>query len=132
LNDAQLDTPYRPEGWTARQVVHHLADSHINSVIRMKFALTEDEPRSNPMTKSPGPGWRMDARRPSKCRCGCSTRCTNAGSTCLRSLPASAFDRAFLHPENGRIPLNVAVAVYAWHGRHTRRHITSLREREGW
>jgi hypothetical protein len=132
LNDPQLDTPYRPEGWTVRQVVHHLADSHINSIIRMKFALTEDEPTIKPYDEV---AW---AQLPDSCAApvDVSLRLLDALHErwvyLLRSLPAAAFDRAFIHPENGCIPLSVAVAFYAWHGRHHVAHITSLRYRKGW
>lgn len=132
LSEAQLDTPYREGGWTVRQVVHHLADSHANSVIRFKLALTEDWPTIKPYDEA---AW---------ARLADSTRLAIDGSLVfldalharwvmlLESFSEADFERGFVHPENGRQTLERALAVYEWHSRHHVAHITSLREREGW
>lgn len=132
LNDAQLDTPYRPGGWTVRQVVHHVADSHMNAYIRFRLALTEDDPVIKPYSQN---AWAelYDARNlpvePSLVLIGG----IHARWVALAdSLPEDAFSRAFFHPERGRVPLGINLAMYAWHCRHHAAHITRLRERMDW
>ena len=132
LTDAQLDTPYRPDGWTVRQVVHHLPDSHANAYIRMRLALTEDAPKINPNDEA---RWAEleDARRgvvePS-------IKMVDAihlrWVMLLRTLEDNDWKRVYVHPEMGRVTMAKALDLYAWHTRHHLAHITSLRERMSW
>ena len=132
LTEAQLDTPYRPGGWTLRQVVHHLADSHLNGYIRFRWALTEDTPDIKTYDQE---RWAEleDARRMDIVPSLALLDALHARWVRLcRSLSSEAWDRAFLHPKSGRMTLHDALALYAWHGRHHTAHITGLRERKGW
>jgi hypothetical protein len=132
LSDEQLDTPYRPEGWTVRQVVHHVPESHMNSYIRFKLAMTEEEPTIKPYFED---RWALldDA---SQAPVGLSLNLLDALHErmvwFLRSLKGSDFQRTFRHPEIGTVSMDRNIALYAWHGRHHVAHITSLRERMGW
>ena len=132
LNEAQLDTEYRPEGWTVRQTVHHIADSHSNSLTRFKLALTEDEPP----TIRPYFEERWAELADSKLPVDVSLRMIEAIHTrwaaLLESMTDDGFKREFIHPETGNWPLEGALALYAWHSQHHTAHITRLREREGW
>jgi hypothetical protein len=132
LDDAQLDTPYRPDGWTVRQVVHHLADSHLNAFVRLKLALTEDAPVVKPYDEK---AWAAlpDARM----RIDVSLALLDALHARLiaacASLEPADFARTYFHPEHGRhLTLDWMVQQYAWHGRHHVAHITALRRRRGW
>lgn len=132
LTAAQLDTPYRDGGWTVRQVVHHLADSHMNSFIRIKLALTEENPTITPYDQS---AWAMlpdvigvDVGTSLALLEGLHAR----WSILLRSLRQKDYERTFLHPENGPMTIDRAVQLYSWHGRHHVAHITNLRTRAGW
>lgn len=132
LSEAQLDTPYRPDGWTARQVVHHLADSHINSVVRFKWALTEDEPTIKPYFEERWAELDDSRAAPVDVSLRLLESLHERWALLLRSLSPEQLDRCFRHPEMGKVRLRIAIAFYAWHGRHHIAHITSLREREGW
>lgn len=132
LSGDQLDTPYRSEGWTVRQVVHHLADSHMNGSIRFRWALTEDDP---PIKAYDQVGWaelddarRMDPAPSLALLDGLHARWVQLG----RSLAADDWARTFQHPKSGRMTLGEALALYAWHGRHHTAHVTTLRGRKGW
>jgi len=132
LNDEQLDTPYRPEGWTVRQVIHHVADSHMHSNIRMRFALTSLEPTIMPYEESV---WAElpDARYlPVEVSLQLLESLHHRWVTLLKSLGDADFARAFRHPELGTVRLDSNLALYAWHGRHHTAHITRLRERMEW
>jgi hypothetical protein len=131
LSEAQLDTPYRPDGWTVRQVIHHVADSHMNSFIRFRLALTEDEPAVKPYDEAK---WALlkDAGEPVEVSLQLIDSLHHRWVVMLRSLDASAFSRTMRHPEMGVFDLNFLCALYAWHSRHHEAHITGLREREGW
>ncbi len=133
LTPAQLDTPYRDDGWTVRQVVHHLPDSHLNAYTRIKLALTEDEPTIKPYEEARWaelPDARGGEIEPSL---SLLESLHQRWLMLLRQLSSSDFDRRFRHPEHGRIfGLNEVLAMYAWHGRHHVAHITSLRQRMGW
>lgn len=132
LNDEQLDAPYRPDGWSVRQVVHHVADSHLNSYIRLRLALTEEEPIIKTYMED---RWAelTDARAaPVEVSLRLLESLHGRWVMLLRSLAPADFARAFHHPELGRVTLNRNVALYAWHGRHHIAHITALRERRGW
>src|SRR5580700_6886701 len=132
LSDAQLDTPYRPGGWTVRQVVHHIPDSHINSYTRFRLALTEDEPVIKPYEEK---RWAdlSDARTlPVEVSLALLDSLHARWVPLLRSLSDADWKRSFRHPELGLVSLENNAALYAWHGRHHVAHITSLRERMGW
>ena len=132
LNDEQLDTPYRPEGWTVRQVVHHVPESHLNSYIRFKLAITEDEPTIKPYFED---RWAQldDARQaPIALSLDLLDALHGRWIWFLRSLEREDFQRTFRHPELGIVNLDKNIALYAWHGQHHVAHITSLRERNGW
>jgi uncharacterized damage-inducible protein DinB len=132
LTREQLDTPYRPEGWTVRQVVHHVPDSHLNAYVRFKLALTEDEPTIKPYDEK---RWAelMDTREtPIETSLALLGPLHERWVTLLRSLLAADFARTLRHPELGVMSLDKVLALYAWHGRHHVAHITSLRERMGW
>ncbi|GAF11130.1 hypothetical protein JCM19046_1621 [Bacillus sp. JCM 19046] len=131
LNDEQLDTAYRSEGWTVRQVVHHLADSHLNSYTRFKLALTE----TNPMIKPYEEGeWAQlpDSIMPVDVSLRLIAALHSRWVYLLRSMKQEDFERRFQHPESGEVSLKENVGIYAWHGRHHLAHITSLCSREGW
>jgi uncharacterized damage-inducible protein DinB len=133
LSPEQLDTPYREKGWTVRQVVHHLPDSHLNAYTRIKLALTEDEPTIKPYEEA---RWAElpDARSgPIEMSLDLLEGLHHRWVLLLRQLQPADFERRFRHPEQGRsLTLNEVVAMYAWHGRHHVAHITSLRRRMGW
>ena len=131
LTDDQLDTPYRPDGWTVRQVVHHLPDSHMNSLIRFKWALTEDRPTIKAYDEK---GWAVlpDSREPIAGSLDLLDALHRRWVSLLRSLSGAQLQCEFVHPESGRATLAVTVGSYAWHGRHHLAHIERLIEREGW
>ncbi len=132
LNDGQLDTPYRPSGWTVRQVVHHVADSHINSYTRYRLALTEDTPRIKPYREA---AWAElpDARiLPVDVSLELLRALHARWDVLLRSMSPQQFERTFEHPEHGPMRLDVSTALYAWHSRHHVAHVVSLRERNDW
>ena len=132
LTAAQLNRPYRDGGWTVRQVVHHLADSHMNAYIRFKLAVTKDQPAITAYDENL---WAQLADA-SGADVDWSLRLLEAlhgrWVMFLRSLDAAQFDRSFRHPERGLVSLDWTLALYAWHGRHHTAHITALRDREGW
>jgi uncharacterized damage-inducible protein DinB len=131
LNDTQLDTPYREGGWTVRQLVHHIADSHANSYIRVKLALTEDDPTIKPYDEAT---WANlpDSRLP----IDASLALTDAIHTrlvhLLESMSDADYQKTFRHPERGQVTLANNLAIYDWHSRHHLAHITRLRDRMGW
>ncbi len=132
LSDSQLDTPYRPGGWTVRQLVHHVPDSHINSYVRYRLALTEDEPVIKPYEES---RWAElpDARTaPVEVSLALLDNLHARWVPLLRSLTPAEWKRSFRHPDLGLVSLENNAALYAWHGRHHVAHITALRERMGW
>ncbi len=131
LGAGQLDTAYRPDGWTVRQVVHHVADSHINSFCRFRFALTEAEPMIKPYDEE---AWVKlpDGSLPPEVSLQLLSALHARWVAMLSGLPPEAWQRAFRHPESGRIPLDQALGLYSWHGRHHTAHITRLRERLNW
>ena len=132
LSPQQLETPYRPGGWTVRQVVHHLPDSHLNSYIRFRLALTEDEPTIKPYYEN---RWAElgDARHaPIDISLALLAALHRRWVLLLRALGPRELSRTFVHPELGVVDLDMNLSLYAWHGRHHVAHITSLRERMGW
>ena len=131
LSDAQLDTPYRDGGWTVRQVVHHLADSHANSYVRFKLALTEDWPTIKPYDEA---AWAnlKDSGLPIDVSVALLGAVHTRWIALLKSMTDADFERGFNHPESGRQNLSKALAIYDWHSRHHTAHITGLRARKGW
>lgn len=131
LNDAQLDTPYREDGWTVRQVVHHYADSHANSYIRVKLALTEDAPA---ITAYDEAAWARlpDSSLPVEVSLPFIEAVHARLVALLESMSEADYARTFVHPERGNVTLANNLALYAWHSRHHVAHITRLRERMGW
>jgi hypothetical protein len=132
LNDAQLDTPYRDGGWTVRQVIHHVPDSHMNAYIRLRLALTEDKPTIRPYEEA---RWAelVDAK----------SAPLDASQTLLdslhdrwdrlwRSLKPEHFARPLIHPDHGERNVDWLLFVYEWHGKHHTAHITELRKQKGW
>jgi uncharacterized damage-inducible protein DinB len=132
LSDAQLDTPYRPEGWTVRQVVHHLPDSHLNSYVRFKLALTEDEPTIKPYAENLWAELPDTKNTPVEVSLTLLDSLHDRWLRLLRSLTPEQWKRSFRHPAMGLMDLEKTLALYAWHGRHHVAHITSLRQRSGW
>ena len=132
LNEQQLDTPYRPDGWTVRQTVHHVADSHINSYVRFKLALTESEPPTIVPYYEDRWAELADSKLPIEVSLAIIDGVHQRWATLLDSMTDTDFNKIFKHPETGDWTLESALAMYAWHSRHHAAHITRLREREGW
>lgn len=133
LTDAQLDTPYRPGGWTVRQVVHHVPDSHLNAYIRFKLALTEDNPTIKPYEESRWAELPDTAVTPVGVTLVLLEALHRRWVSLLRAMTEEQWRRTFFHPEQGRaFRLDQIAAMYAWHGKHHVGHITGLRARMGW
>jgi uncharacterized damage-inducible protein DinB len=132
LSDEKLDTPYRDGGWTLRQTVHHLADSHINSLCRFKLALTEDEPPTIRPYYEDRWAELADSRVPVDLSLKILEGVHSRWTTLLESMTEDDFRREFIHPETGSWTLERVLALYAWHSQHHTAHITSTRERNGW
>ncbi|HXX00484.1 MAG TPA: bacillithiol transferase BstA [Candidatus Acidoferrales bacterium] len=132
LSDAQLDTPYREGGWTVRQVVHHVPDSHLNSYIRFKLALTEDEPTIKPYFEDRWADLADTKATPIEVSLTLLESLHDRWVRLLRSLKPEDWKRAFRHPELGAMTLEKTLALYQWHGRHHVAHITELRKQRGW
>jgi uncharacterized damage-inducible protein DinB len=132
LADAQLDTPYRPGGWTVRQVVHHVPDSHINAYVRFKLALTEDEPTIKPYEEARWAELADTRETPIETSLVLLERLHERWVAVLRSMSDKDFARRLRHPETGIQRLDQVLALYEWHGAHHVAHVTSLRERSGW
>jgi DinB superfamily len=132
LSALQIETRYRDGGWTVRQVVHHVADSHMHAYLRVKFALTEESPTIRPYDEA---AWSM---LPDVAALPIETSLTLLDvlharwTSCLRGLAPDQFARPFVHPELGAQRIDVSLLRYAWHGRHHVAHVTSLRERMAW
>ena len=132
LSEQQIDTPYREGGWTVRQVVHHLADSHMNAFVRFKLAMTEEQPTIKTYNQE---RWAQlaDAKAvPIVVSLNLFDSVHKRFVALLRSMSPADFARTMNHPEQGIVNLDRYLALYAWHGRHHVAHITSLRERKGW
>jgi uncharacterized damage-inducible protein DinB len=132
LSDDQLETPYREGGWTVRQLIHHVADSHANSYVRFKLALTEEWPTIKPYDEA---AWALLAdskATPVDVSLSLITALHTRWVALLESLTDADFHRGYNHPESGRQNLATALALYDWHSRHHTAHITRLRERMNW
>ncbi len=131
LSDIQLDTPYRPGGWTVRQVTHHLPDSHMNAYIRMKKAVTEDAPQISTYEEAE---WAKlaDSSGPLEVSLRLLAALHERWCTFMEGLGPTELQRVFRHPEWGETGVGLAIQQYEWHGRHHIRHISALRERRGW
>ena len=132
LNDVQLDTPYREGGWTVRQVVHHVADSHINAYIRLRLALTENEPTIKPYEESVWAKLDDAAHAPVEVSLKLIEPLHDRWVRLLKTVTPEQFARPLRHPEHGVKNVNWLVFLYAWHGRHHTAHITELRKQKGW
>ncbi len=132
LSPEQIDTPYRQDGWTVRQVVHHVADSHMHGFMRLKLALTEDTPTITPYDENAF-AVLADARLPIEVSLGLLDGLHERWTAIYRSMDEADFTRAFLHPElKETFTLDRHLQLYAWHSRHHAAHITALRQRQGW
>ena len=131
LDSDQLEIPYREGGWTLRQVVHHVADSHANAYVRFKLALTEEWPTIKPYEQA---AWAnlSDSRLPVEISLDMLVALHIRWVSLLESLSEEDFQRGYVHPENGRQDLAQVLAMYKWHSDHHTAHITNLRQRMGW
>lgn len=131
LSHNQIDTPYREGGWTLRQLVHHVADSHANAYVRTKLALTEDWPTIKPYDEA---AWARltDSRLPIDGSLAMIAALHERWVDLFEALSETDFQRGYNHPENGRQDLGTVLAIYAWHSRHHTAHITTLRSRKNW
>lgn len=132
LAEKQLDIPYRPGGWTVRQVVHHVPDSHLNAYVRFKLALTEDVPTIKAYDEQLWAKLEDSKSTPIETSLTLLESLHARMTVLLRSLKAADFARKFNHPERGPMTIDSLLALYAWHGPHHVAHITELRKREGW
>jgi hypothetical protein len=132
LNDEQLNTPYRDGGWTVRQVVHHVPESHMNAYIRFKLALTENEPIVKPYDEAAWAELPDVHETPIEVSLALLENLHSRWVPMLRLMSDSDFQKQFRHPEIGVVPLEKNLALYAWHGKHHVAHITALRERKQW
>ncbi|KYG31760.1 YfiT family bacillithiol transferase [Alkalihalobacillus trypoxylicola] len=131
LDNEQLDTPYRLEGWTVRQVIHHLADSHMNAYVRFKWALTEEKPVIKPYDETE---WAelYDYKLPIDISLSLLEALHKRWTHLLLSLTPADMEKTFMHPESGEVSVGKNIGIYAWHGRHHLAHITSLCKRKNW
>lgn len=132
LSESQLETPYREGGWTVRQVVHHLPDSHINAYVRWRLALTETEPTIKPYEEAAWANLEDAAHAPVEVSLRLLESLHERWVRLLRSLKPQEFAKTFCHPEHGVRTLDWMLFLYAWHGRHHVAHITELRKQKGW
>jgi len=132
LTDAQLETPYREGGWTVRQTVHHVFDSHANGFVRLKLALTEDHPTIKPYNQEAFAGL-PDSRLPIEISLGLLEGLHARWVALLENLKEGDLDKGYMHPEMGKfVPIGLFVSMYAHHGRNHVAQIAGLRERMGW
>jgi DinB family protein len=132
LQDQQLNTPYRDGGWTVRQVVHHVSDSHLNAYIRFKWALTENAPTIKAYDEHSWAGLKDSELTPVEVSLNLLESLHARWSVLLRSMSAEDFQRRFVHPDSGPHDVDWLLQLYSWHGNHHAAHITSLRERMQW
>ena len=131
LDDEQLNTAYRSGGWTVRQVIHHLADSHLNGYVRFKWALTEENPVIKPYDEEK---WaeQSDYSLPIETSLVLLETLHQRWTHLLRSLTPADMEKTFIHPDSGKVLIGQNIGIYAWHGKHHLAHITSLCDRKGW
>ena len=131
LTDAQLDTPYRDGGWTVRQVVHHVVDSHVNAYCRFKLAATEDHPTIRTYEEK---RWAElpDTQLPPEASLAILDALHARWVAFLDAVEPTYFERTLHYPGMGDVPVDVLLEIYGWHGRHHVAHVTGLRERNGW
>ncbi len=132
LNEAQLDTPYREGGWTVRQVVHHLVDSHMNAYIRLRFALTESQPTIKPYDENEWAHLEDARSAPAEVSLRLLEPLHERWVRLLRSMKTEQFGRTLVHPDHGIKNVDWLLFLYSWHGRHHTAHITELRKQKGW
>jgi DinB superfamily len=132
LKEAQLNTPYREGGWTVRQVVHHVPDSHLNAYIRFKWAMTEDSPTIKPYDEVAWAELKDSQLTPVEVSLSLLESLHARWTVLLQSLKAEDFQRRFTHPDSGPHDVDWLLSLYSWHGNHHVAHITSLRERMNW
>ena len=133
LKDEQLDTTYRDGGWTIRQVVHHIADSHVNCYCRIKLILTEEKPSIRPYEEAKWAEVKEAKTAPVEISLNIINAIHKRMVMALRNVTIEELDRLYYHPENKQTnPLKVLIALYAWHSRHHLAHITELKKRKGW
>ncbi len=133
LTDAQLNTPYRPGGWTARQVAHHVPESHMNAYIRFKLALTEQNPTIKPYDEDAWSKLADVSREPVETSIVLLEALHKRWVTLLETMKPEDFARTVVHPEYGKqMSLDELLQMYAWHGKHHAAHVTTLRQRSGW
>lgn len=131
LSADQFETPYRPGGWTVRQLVHHVPDSHLNAYCRFKFALTEDNPTIKAYDEAAWANVADTAGTPPEVSLALLEALHARWVVLLESMTAADFNRPLQHPERGAITLDWMLQLYAWHGRHHAAHVSALRERQG-
>jgi hypothetical protein len=132
LTNQQLNTPYREGGWTVRQVVHHVPDSHLNAYIRFKLAITEQDPTIKPYDETAWAQLKDSELTPIEVSLALLESLHARWTVLLRSLKAEDFQRKFVHPDFGPHDVDWLLGLYAWHGNHHVAHITQLREKNGW
>ena len=132
LNDAQLDTPYREGGWTVRQVVHHVPDSHLNAYVRLKLALTEENPTIKPYDEAAWANLADSKSTPIEVSLTLMDSVHDRWVRILRSMKPEQFARKLVHPDNGERSVDWLLFLYEWHGKHHTAHITELRKQKGW
>jgi len=132
LSEQQLDTPYRPNGWTVRQVVHHVPDSHMNAYIRLRLALTESEPTIKPYNEALWAELADSRTAPVELSLSLLEVLHTRWIMLWHSLKDEDWDRTWRHPEMGRLTITALASLYGWHSRHHVAHITELRKRKGW
>jgi hypothetical protein len=132
LSEAQLDTPYRPGGWTVRQVTHHVPDSHMNAYIRFKWALTETQPAIKAYEQQLWAELPDTKETPIEVSLALLDSLHDRWVRLLRSITPEEWKRTFVHPELGVVILERNLGLYAWHGKHHVAHVTELRKRMGW
>jgi hypothetical protein len=132
LNEQQVETPYRDGGWTVRQTVHHVADSHVNSYIRFRFAVTEDNPTIMPYNEKAWAELADAKHEPVEVSLKLLEGIHQRWVVLLKSFKADDWKRTLFHPERGKLDLSLNAALYSWHCKHHVAHITELRKRKGW
>jgi len=132
LNNSQLDTPYREGGWTVRQVVHHVPDSHLNAYVRLKLALTEEKPTIKPYDQEAWANLADSKSTPIEVSLTLLSTVHDRWDRIWRSMKPEQFARVLVHPEHGECSVDWLLFLYEWHGRHHTAHITELRKQKGW